>query len=296
MSSAGGRAVALRPAATVPPWRAVAHRLGHALAWVGFFAVYVFLYAPLLTIGVFALNDSTIQALPWAGFTLRWFQEIPQDRALVDAVRFGLTVSFITVIGASILGTLFALAFHAIRGPVSRVLQAAVVLPVIVPGMVLGLSLAITLRSAGVVPGLLAVVIGHLTFTVPIATLLILTRLNRIDPSLAQASMDLGADRWRTFRHVTWPQLRTSVFAASLLVLTLSFDEVIVTFFLVGTEPTLPVHIWAQTRFGFTPAINAVVTLIGTISVVLILVAARVLERDIDPYAAGAAGSGRRDR
>ena len=139
--------------------------------------------------------------------------------------------------------------------------------------------------SPGLTPGLQTVVIGHLTFTAPIVTLLVLTRLNRIDPSLAQASMDLGANAWRTFWNVTWPQVRTAVFAACLLALTLSFDEVIVTFFLVGTQPTLPVFIWAQTRFGFTPEINAVVTIIGAISITLIVVATRVLERDIDPGA-----------
>lgn len=278
------------PATATPVRRSLLERIADALAWVAFLGVFVFLYAPLLTIGVFSLNDSTIQALPWAGFTTRWFEALPADRALMGALQFGLAVSAITVVLASVLGTAFAVILHAVKGPVSTVLQAAIVLPVVVPGLVLGLSLAISFRSLGLQPGLLTVVLGHLTFTVPIVTLLVLTRLNRLDPSLAQASMDLGADPWRTFWNVTWPQVRTAVFAAALLTLTLSFDEVIVTFFLVGTQPTLPVHIWAQTRFGFTPSINAVVTLIGTVSVVLIVVATRILERQIDPYAAPAAG------
>jgi ABC-type spermidine/putrescine transport system permease subunit II len=154
-------------------------------------------------------------------------------------------------------------------------------IPVVIPGMVLGLSLAIFFRVLGLTPGLWTVVVGHLTFTMPIVAMLVLTRLNRIDPSLAQASMDLGADGLRTFVNVTWPQVRTAVLAACLLALTLSFDEVIVTFFLVGTQPTLPVFIWGQTRFGFTPEINAIVTIIGGISVVLIGIAAFVLEREI---------------
>jgi len=274
------------PAGRPPHARSLGEGIGELLARLGLLAVFLFLYAPLVTIALFALNDSTIQALPWAGFTTRWFEALPADRSLVAAVRFGLTVAGITVVVASIVGTLFAVILHGVRGRSSTVLQAAIVIPVVVPGLVLGLSLAITFRSLGLQPGLLTVVLGHLTFTVPIVTLLVLTRLNRLDPALAQASMDLGAGPVRTFLHVTWPQIRTAVLAAALLTLTLSFDEVIVTYFLVGTEPTLPVHIWAQTRFGFTPSINAVVTLIGTLSVVLVVIALRILERR-----SGASGS-----
>lgn len=100
--------------------------------------------------------------------------------------------------------------------------------------------------------------------------------------------MDLGASPWRAFWTVTFPQIRTSVVAAALLTFTLSFDEVIVTFFLVGTQPTLPLFIWAQTRFGFTPEVNAIVTIIGAISIVLIVMATRVIEQQVDPYAQGA--------
>jgi ABC-type spermidine/putrescine transport system permease subunit II len=265
------------------PSASVLTRVKSAVAWVLFIGVYVFLYAPLVTIGVFAFNDSTIQALPWAGFTLQWFLEIPGDESLIAAIRFGLLVSAITVVLAGALGTLFAVIVHTVRSRATVALQGALLIPVVVPGMVLGLSLAIFFRVAGLTPGLWTVVLGHLTFTAPIVTVLVLTRLGRIDPSLTQASMDLGAKRLQTFWNVTWPQVRTAVFAACLLALTLSFDEVIVTYFLVGTQPTLPVFIWGQTRFGFTPEINAIVTLIGAVSIMLIVVAARVLERDIDP-------------
>jgi ABC-type spermidine/putrescine transport system permease subunit II len=258
-------------------------RLLNVISWVLFGAVYVFLYAPLVTIGMFAFNDSRVQSLPWAGFTLRWFAAIPGDESLLAAVRFGFTVSAVTVVLAGLIGTAFAVILHAAKGRVAAGLQAGLVIPVVVPGMVLGLSLAIAFRSAGLSSGLLTVVIGHLTFTMPVVALLVLTRLNRMDPSLAQASMDLGAGPVRTFRHVTWPQIRTAVGAACLLTLTLSFDEVIVTYFLVGTQPTLPVFIWGQTRFGFTPEINAIVTLIGTVSIALILIAGRVVGSEIDP-------------
>lgn len=262
------------------------------MAWVGFIAVYLFLYAPLAIIGIFAFNDSTVQALPWSGFTLEWFAAIGQDRLLLNAVTFGLSVSLFVVAVAAVIGTYFAVVVNSVRGVATRVLLAAVMIPAIVPGMVLGLSLAITFRLVGIPAGLWSIVIGHLAFTVPVVTLVVLTRLRRLDPSLAQASMDLGANSWRTFWHVTFPQLRTAILAAALLTLTLSFDEVVITFFLVGTQPTLPLFIWSQTRFGFTPEINAVVTLIGAVSIVLIVVATRVIEREVDPFA----GAGRKRR
>jgi ABC-type spermidine/putrescine transport system permease subunit II len=138
------------------------------------------------------------------------------------------------------------------------------------------------------------IVLGQLTFTLPVVVLVVLTRLRRLDPSLVQASMDLGATRWRTFCHVVFPQIRSTVVAACLLTFTLSFDEVIVTFFLAGTQPTFPLYIWAQTRFGFTPEINAIVTIIGALSVVLIVIATSVIERQVDPYATS--GTRRRAR
>jgi len=263
-----------------------------AFAWVGFVAVYLFLYAPLATIGIFAFNDSTVQALPWSGFTLQWFAAIGQDGLLLSAVTFGLSVSLLVVVVSSVIGTYFAVVVHSATGVAPRVLLAAAMIPAIVPGMVLGLSLAITFRLVGIPAGLWSIVIGHLAFTVPVVTLVVLTRLRRLDPSLTQASMDLGANSWRTFWHVTFPQLRTAILAAALLALTLSFDEVVITFFLVGTQQTLPLFIWSQTRFGFTPEINAIVTVIGAVSIVLIVIATRVIEREVDPFA----GTGRKRR
>lgn len=255
------------------------------VAWTGFVLVYVFLYAPLVTIALFAFNQSTVQAFPWAGFTMEWFAAIGTDRPLLDAVVFGLTVTVTVVVVASAIGTAFALALHGKTGRMPAILTAAVVVPAIVPGVVLGLSLAITFRLLGLQPGYWSIVAGHLAFTVPVVTLVVLTRLRRLDPSLPQASMDLGGNPWRTFWNVTFPQIRTSVIAAALLTLTLSFDEVIVTFFLVGTEPTLPLFIRAQTRFGFTPEINAAVTIIGLVSIALIVIATRAIERQVDPFA-----------
>ena len=269
-------------------------RVRAVVGWGAFLLAYLFLYAPLLTIAVFALNDSTLQALPWSGFTLRWFTGISENNQLLSSLIFGLTVSSIVVTISAVLGTMFAVILHSRSRRTSTVLTAAVVVPAVVPGMVLGLSLAITFRYAGLSLGMWTIVLGQLTFTLPVVVLVVLTRLRRLDPSLVQASMDLGATRWRTFCHVVFPQIRSTVVAACLLTFTLSFDEVIVTFFLAGTQPTFPLYIRAQTRFGYTPEINAIVTIIGALSVILIVIATSVIERQVDPYATS--GTRRRAR
>jgi ABC-type spermidine/putrescine transport system permease subunit II len=261
--------------------KATMRRLKGFFSWTAFSGVYVFLYAPLLIIAIFSLNDSLVQSMPLSGFTTKWYAAIAQDGLLRNSITYGLTIALLVVFFSSIIGTYFAVAINSATGRAPQILLATVVIPAIVPGVVLGLSLAITFRIIGFNPGLLNIVIGHLTFTVPVVTLIVLNRLRTLDPSLTQASMDLGANRWRTFWYVTFPLIRTAILAAALLTATLSFDEVVVTFFLAGTDQTLPLYIWSQTRFGFTPSINAIVTLIGLISIVLIVFATRTIERNV---------------
>jgi ABC-type spermidine/putrescine transport system permease subunit II len=255
-------------------------RFSDVVGWAGLAALYAFLYMPLATIAIFSLNDSTVQSLPFSGFTTAWYEAIPDNRPMLESVRFSLVVAAIVVAVSAGIGVLFALVLQSSASRSARVLEIAIAVPAVVPGMVLGLSLALAFRELGIGPGLVTVVAGHVSFTVPVVMFLVLTRLRRLDPSLVHASLDLGASALQTFRHVVFPQIRSTLFAACLLALTLSFDDAIVTFFLVGTRSTLPVFIWGQTRFGFTPEINATVTLIGAVSITVVVIAATLVERD----------------
>ena len=188
--------------------------IGRVLAWVAFFAVYVFLYAPLVTIIAFSFNDSEAQSLPFAGFTTSWYGDLLDDEQIHEALRQSLIVAAGTVAIALVAGTAFAFIFDRVRSRTATVVQSALTLPFLLPGMVLGLSLAITFNAAGVAPGRLTIMVGHATFVMPVVMLIVLARLRRIDPSYAQASMDCGANRLRTFWHVTLPQLRTALIVA----------------------------------------------------------------------------------
>ena len=264
-----------------------AGRIGHAMAWVAFVIPYVILYAPLLIIALFSFNDSTIQTLPFAGFTTKWYAALWGDQALWIALQRTWLVAFSAVTIGAVVGTGFALVFHYLTIPGSSLLQSILALPVALPGVVLGVSLAIGFRAFGIPPGILRVVLGHASFVMPVVMLVVLARLQRLDPSYAHASMDLGANRRRTFIHVIFPLLRSALIGGALLGFTLSVDEVIVTLFLTGVTPTLPIHIWNQMRFGFTPSVNAIFTCIGAASLILILSAARILRGDITGGLAG---------
>ena len=205
---------------------------------------------------------------------------------MLDAVAFSFTVSLIVVAIACVAGTGFAMLFSRVRLKGTPVLEAMIALPFVMPGMVLGISLLLSLREIGIQPGLFAIVVGHVIFITPIVLFVVGQRLRTLDPTLEQASKDLGAGSIRTFINVTFPSIRTALLAAALLGFTISFDEIIVTFFLAGVEPTLPVYIWTLLRQGFSPAVNAVLSLIAVMSITLISIADVIIFRGRDKRSA----------
>lgn len=276
MSSAPVALPATTPAES--PWprvRSVAGQLGSML-FIG--VLYLFLYAPLLVIALFSFNDSETQTLPFEGFSTRWYDGMLKNDALKEAAFYSFKVTILAVAIGVVFGTAFALLVHRTLGRRTRgAVQGLLAVPVVLPGVVLGISLLVVFRSIDLEPGFLAIVIGHATFVTPIIMFVVLTRLRTMDPALEHASMDLGAGRVRTFVNVTLPQLRVALLAAALLGFTISFDEIIVTFFLAGVDITLPVYVWNQLRFGFTPEINAIFTLIGVASIALIVAGTALL-------------------
>jgi spermidine/putrescine transport system permease protein len=139
--------------------------------------------------------------------------------------------------------------------------------------VVLGISMVMAASAVGIQPGMGRLILGHVVFVMPVIMLIILARLRRVDPSFASASRDLGANAWTTFWRVQLPMIRGAIVGGALLGFTMSIDEVIVTLFLGGDQPTLPVYVWDQTRFGFTPSVNAIFTCIGALTLILVFFA-----------------------
>lgn len=239
--------------------------------------IYLFLYSPLIATALFSFNDSTVQTLPFEGFTLRWYRDLFANERMLQSIAFSLKVAFVAVLIASIAGFLFALIQVRTKPRGHRAFDALVTSPMVTPGMVLGISLLVVIRAFKMPTGFMTIVIGHAAFITPLVYFLVAQRLRVADPTLEQASMDCGAGRLKTFWHVTLPGTRTALLAAALLGFTLSMDEIAVTFFLAGTQPTLPVYVWGLLRFGFTPEVNAAFSLIAGFSLSLLAIAGLIL-------------------
>lgn len=247
------------------------------LVGLAILAVYVFLYAPMVITALFSVNDSKIQTLPFASFTFKWYSALFADAPMKTAIFYSVKVAATAVFISACAGLGFALLVHRMRWRGKGVVQALLASPLVAPGMVLGISLLVNFHSANIQPGFITIIIGHISFITPLVMFIVLQRLKTADPSLEQASMDCGAGPLRTFWHVTLPGVRVALVAACLLGFTLSMDEIAVTFFLAGTQPTLPVYVWGLLRFGFTPEVNAAFTLIAGGSLALIAAAGVML-------------------
>jgi putative spermidine/putrescine transport system permease protein len=243
----------------------------------------VFIYLPLAVIALYAFNDSRSLAWPIPGFTLEWWSRAfhnPGARdALFTSVKAGLGATAI----ALVLGTLAALAVHRYRFFGRETISFLVILPIALPGIVTGMALNATISTVlepiGITFGLLTVVVGHATFCIVVMYNNMLARLRRSSRSIEEASMDLGADTWQTFRHVTFPQLRTALLAGGLLAFALSFDEIIVTTFTAGPVKTLPIWIFQNfARPNQIPIINVVAVIVILLSMIPVYLAQRLTQ------------------
>jgi len=245
-------------------------------AWTAL--VLIFLYAPLLLVIVNAFNSSRSFAFPPSGFTMRWWavgwNSEGMWKSLVNSVLVGLGATAI----ALVLGTMAAFAVQRYRFFGREVVSFLVVLPITLPGIVTGIALNATFTSAlGITLGLATVIIGHATFCIVIVFNNTQARLRRLGTSLEEASADLGASTWQTFRFVTFPMMRGALVAGAILAFALSFDEIVVTTFTAGpTVQTLPIWIFGNLfRPNQAPVINVVAAALTLVAVLPVWLAQR---------------------
>lgn len=242
--------------------------------------VLLFLFGPIAVIALYAFNNANIQAWPIAGFSLRWFASAWHNREIGTALALSLEAGVIATAIATVLGTAAAFAVHRFRFVGREAVSFVVVLPIALPGIITGMALNSFFVVLGTGLSFWTIVIGHATFCIVVVYNNVIARLRRMPASLAEASMDLGADGWRTFRRVTLPLLSTSLVAGAILAFALSFDEIIVTTFTAGAQNTLPLWIFGAIRLGQRlPEVNVVVLLVTTLTFVPVLLAYRLLQR-----------------
>jgi putative spermidine/putrescine transport system permease protein len=256
-------------------------RLTRALLRLGAGLTLAFIYLPLMLIGLYAFNRNVTQAWPIENYSTRWFSVAFED----EAVREALTLSALAALGATavalVLGTLAAMAVSRYRFFGRETISFAVILPIALPGIITGLALQATILDVlgpiGISFGLTTIIVGHATFCVVVVYNNVIARLRRTAGSLDEASADLGADSWQTFRYVMFPQLRTALLAGALLAFALSFDEVVVTIFTAGAQQTLPIWIFATlSRPAELPIVNVVALFVILVSIVPVYVASRL--------------------
>jgi len=234
--------------------------------------VFAFIYLPIVVLVLYSFNRDGVGGFPPRHFTFDWYRQLFADSAIWDSVVNSLIVAAGAVVLSLTLGLLAALALDRADFPGKSLFRRLVLLPLILPGIITGLSMLMFAVFAGFQRSLTLVFFGHSTALISVATTELFAGLQKMDRGQEEASLDLGATPWRTFWLVTLPNLKLSLIAAGLLIFTLSMEEIAVTFFLIGNENTLPLEIWGRLRRGIAPEINAVSTLILVVSIVLIAI------------------------
>ncbi|WP_186388640.1 MULTISPECIES: ABC transporter permease [unclassified Stappia] len=245
---------------------------------------FAFIYAPIILIVVFSFNANPVNMMIWSGFTLDWYRSIfglstgldelslyvQSTDQLLKAVRNSLIVALTTTLVATVFGTSVALAVARFRFRLRSFYRALMFMPMIMPDIVLGIALLVFFVSFGMSLGLVSIIIGHCTFLTSYVFIVVSARLAGMDRSLEEASADLGADGWTTFRKVTLPLILPGVIGGALLAFIISMDDLVITYFISGVDSTtLPVFIYGMLRRGIKPEINAIATVMLVFSFVV---------------------------
>jgi spermidine/putrescine transport system permease protein len=229
--------------------------------------IYFFLFSPIVLLILLSFNKNRYGTFPITGWTLHWFTSIATSPDLQSAIKTSLRVAVEVTLVATVVGTAAAFSLVRSRLRFRTGFRIAFTLPIMIPGVLIGVSLLTFLRQElGIQLSTETVVIGQAVYTTPFVLLIVASRLEGFDRSLELAASDLGANALRRFRYVLLPLIGPAVFAGALFAFTLSLDEFVITFFIIGPEITLPIYIYTQIKFGITPAINAVATLLIVIS------------------------------
>ncbi|HLQ49627.1 MAG TPA: ABC transporter permease, partial [Candidatus Dormibacteraeota bacterium] len=232
-------------------------------------AVIAFLYTPIAIIALYAFNAERIQVWPIRQFSTEWFGSAWDNPSVRAALGLSIQVGLLSSLIAIVLGSLAAFAVQRFRFFGREVFSLSLVLPIALPGIVTGLALNASARTAGISFSTFTIVLGHATFCIVVVYNNVIARLRRSSHSIEEASMDLGADTWQTFRYITFPVIRTAVLAGGLLAFALSFDEIVVTTFTAGTQETIPIWIFNHLRqANQRPIVNVVALVLILLSTI----------------------------
>lgn len=232
--------------------------------------IFMFLYIPIMVLMVFSFNQSKLNVV-WTGFTFKWYQSLLHNAGILEAVQNSFIIAIISTILSVIIGTLAALGMYRYKFRGKRIVDSILYVPLVIPEIVMGISLLAFFSIVKIPLGKVSLIIAHVTFSIAYVVAVVKTRLDGFDKSVEEAAMDLGATPLQTFFHVTLPIIMPGVIAGGLLAFTLSLDDVIISFFVAGpSSVTLPLKVFSMVKFGVTPEINALSTLIIFLTVIVL--------------------------
>jgi ABC-type spermidine/putrescine transport system permease subunit II len=240
--------------------------------------VIIYLFFPIAIIFLFSFNSSPAVSFPIRGLSTRWYLEIVRSDIFLSALENSLIVAVLTTLVCLSLGTLAALALTRYNFRYKSLLQPLYILPLSLPGLFVGLALLSYFISLNIKLSLGTVIVGHLIYTLPYFVLVSSARLERFDRTLEEAGQDLGCTPWQTFWKVTFPIIAPSIIGAATIVFALSFDEFLITFFVIGAESTMPMLVWSMMRKSIDPRVNAISVILMLASVIMIYLLSRVVD------------------
>ena len=233
--------------------------------------IYIFLFAPIAVLVLLSFNSSSVVGFPMAGFTTNWYAMLPKDTIILDALSRTLLVAFWVTVLSTLIGTMAA--FPLVRANIKNRggVRVFITLPIMMPGLLIGVAILVLASNVlHIQPSLKVAIIGQTVLATPFVILVVSSRLEALDRNFERAAADLGASPVQRLLYVVLPLVYPGIIAGALIAATLSLDEFVVTNFIIGADQTLPIYIYNQLKFGITPEVNALATmmLLGTLAVV----------------------------
>ena len=234
--------------------------------------MYLFLYAPIISLAVFSFNDAKSMA-KWSGFSLRWYQELFQNERILDALYYTILIALLAAAISTIVGTITAIGIHKMRqGKVRGLLLNINYLPVLNPDIVTGVALMSLYVFIKLEFGFTTMLLSHIVFDIPYVILSVLPKLKQLPANIEDAAMDLGATPWYALRKVVLPQIKPGIVSGMIMAFTMSIDDFVISFFTTGNGVSnLAIEVYSMTRRGLTPEINALSTLMFVAVLILLL-------------------------
>ena len=242
---------------------------------------FIFLYAPIIVLVIYSFNKSKMNVI-WTGFTLDWYKRLFENTDLLEAFRNTLLIAGISTITSTIIGTISALGLYKYNFPLKKLVNRLIYIPIVIPEIVLGISLLSVFTMANLKLGLVSIIISHIAFSIPFVITSVRSTLNLLPKEYEEAAIDLGANKFNVFTKVTLPLIMPGVVSGGLLALTLSMDDVVISYFTAGPgSHTLPLQIYSIIKTGITPDVNALSTLILLVTIIVLTLAAIIQSKKI---------------